>query len=63
MHYGIRYFSLILGLETQNFNFIHFLIYSALEWQVKCFCVQGAYDKFPDFFRMDIFIDRTHMKL
>ena len=25
--------------------------------------VRGAYDKFPDFFRMGIFIDSTHMKL
>ena len=25
--------------------------------------VQGAYDKFPDFFRMATFIDSTHMKL
>ena len=25
--------------------------------------VQGAYDKFPDFFRMGTFIDSTHMKL
>ena len=23
----------------------------------------GAYDKFPDFFRMGSFIDSTHMKL
>ena len=25
--------------------------------------IQGAYDKFPDFFHMGIFIDSTHMKL
>ena len=25
--------------------------------------VRGAYDKFPDFFRMGTFIDGTHMKL
>ena len=25
--------------------------------------IRGAYDKFPDFFRMDTFIDSTHMKL
>ena len=25
--------------------------------------IQGAYDKFPDFFRMGTFIDSTHMKL
>ena len=25
--------------------------------------IQGAYDKFPDFFRMGTFIDTTHMKL
>ena len=25
--------------------------------------MRGAYDKFPDFFRMDTFIDSTHMKL
>ena len=25
--------------------------------------VRGAYDKFPDFFRMGTFIDSTHMKL
>ena len=25
--------------------------------------LRGAYDKFPDFFRMDTFIDSTHMKL
>ena len=24
--------------------------------------LRGAYDKFPDFFRMDTFIDSTHMK-
>ena len=28
------------------------------EWHL-----QGAYDKFPDFFRMGTFIDSTHMKL
>ena len=25
--------------------------------------LRGAYDKFPDFFRMGTFIDITHMKL
>ena len=25
--------------------------------------IRGAYDKFPDFFRMSTFIDSTHMKL
>ena len=25
--------------------------------------IGGAYDKFPDFFRMGTFIDSTHMKL
>ena len=25
--------------------------------------LRSAYDKFPDFFRMGTFIDRTHMKL
>ena len=25
--------------------------------------MRGAYDKFPDFFRMDTFIDSTHIKL
>ena len=25
--------------------------------------IRGAYDKFPDFFRMGTFIDSTHMKL
>ena len=25
--------------------------------------LRGAYDKFPDFFRMGTFIDNTHMKL
>ena len=25
--------------------------------------VRGAYDKFPDFFRIGTFIDSTHMKL
>ena len=25
--------------------------------------IRGAYDKFPDFFRMNTFIDSTHMKL
>ena len=25
--------------------------------------VRGAYDKFPDFFRIGTFIDNTHMKL
>ena len=25
--------------------------------------IQGAQNKFPDFFRMDTFIDSTHMKL
>ena len=27
------------------------------------FKLRGAYDKFPDFFRMSTFIDSTHMKL
>ena len=27
------------------------------------FYLRGAYDKFPDFFRMGTFIDSTHMKL
>ena len=25
--------------------------------------IRGAYDNFPDFFRMGTFIDSTHMKL
>ena len=25
--------------------------------------IRGPYDKFPDFFHMDTFIDSTHMKL
>ena len=25
--------------------------------------IRGTYDKFPDFFRMGIFIDSKHMKL
>ena len=25
--------------------------------------IRGAYDKFPDFFRMGTFIDSKHMKL
>ena len=25
--------------------------------------MRGAYDRFPDFFRMGTFIDSTHMKL
>ena len=25
--------------------------------------IRGAYDKFPDFFSMDTFINSTHMKL
>ena len=29
----------------------------------KSYNVRGAYDKFPDFFRMGTFIDSTHMKL
>ena len=34
------------------------------ELQYKYFKnVRGAYDKFPDFFRMSTFIDSTHMKL
>ena len=27
------------------------------------FYLRGAYDKFPDFFRMGTFIDSTHKKL
>ena len=27
------------------------------------YLIRGAYDKFPDFFRMGTFIDSTHMKL
>ena len=30
---------------------------------LNLFNLQGAYDKFPDFFRMGTFIDSTHMKL
>ena len=30
---------------------------------IKCFQVQGSLNKFPDFFRMGIFIDSKHMKL
>ena len=28
-----------------------------------CVCVRGSLNKFPDFFRMGFFVDRTHMKL
>ena len=28
-----------------------------------CIYIRGAYDKFPDIFRMSTFIDSTHMKL
>ena len=30
---------------------------------IKKSYIQGAHNKFPDFFRMGTFIDSTHMKL
>ena len=30
---------------------------------IYMFNIRGAYDKFPDFFRMGTFIDSKHMKL
>ena len=30
--------------------------------QIDLFKIRGAYDKFPDFFRMGTFIDSMHMK-
>ena len=38
------------------------MIYKRL-FGIFVFMVQGAYDKFPDFFRMGNFIDSTHVKL
>ena len=32
-------------------------------YKYVCIYIRGAYDKFPDFFRMGTFIDSTHMKL
>ena len=32
-------------------------------WNMKVTVIQGAYDKFPEFFRMGTFIDSKHMKL
>ena len=43
-------------LKVKNFNF------GDSFYSVKL-PVRGAYDKFPDFFRMGTFIDSTHMKL
>ena len=31
--------------------------------QIRIYNIRGAYDKFPDFFRMGPFIDSTRMKL
>ena len=33
------------------------------EFELQSYYLRGAYDKFPDFFRMGTFIDSTHMKL
>ena len=39
-------------------------VYScAYIYDCMCVYVRGAYDKFPDVFRMGTFIDSTHMKL
>ena len=41
-----------------------FLISIGMKWNKKQYRkIRGAYDKFPDFFRMGTFIDSTHMKL
>ena len=39
-----------------------FLIYYVLRIDFSS-NLRGAYNKFPDFFRMGTFIDSTHMKL
>ena len=45
---------------------IHFICFKVLlKYAIFKYCkhMRGAYDKFPDFFCMDTFIDGTHMKL
>ena len=32
-------------------------------YNIHIIYIRGAYDKFPDFFRMGTFIDSKHMKL
>ena len=50
------------GLERTTFldKFRRACFYS---WIDQLIYTRGAYDKFPDFFRMGTFIDRKHMKL
>ena len=55
-----------MGFEKNFFNQNNFLNLSYFLIKKGLSTVEilrGAYDKFPDFFRMDTFIDSTHMKL
>ena len=45
--------------DTNNRN-NNWKIRSTVEYKNQ---IRSSYDKFPDFFRMDTFIDSTHMKL
>ena len=41
---------------------VHKVLIEKFSYEVVNY-IRGAYDKFPDFFRMGTFIERTHMKL
>ena len=49
-----RQWHLFAGQQTQS----HYILEKFKENEVR-----GSLNKFPDFFRMGIFIDSTHMKL
>ena len=49
---------LITHTHTRTHTHTHIYIYIYIY-----IYIQGAYDKFPDFFRCGTFIDSTHMKL
>ena len=56
--FGLLHFTLDQCLKTLNVT-LGSIRYHSLSISY----IRGAYDKFPDFFRMGTFIDSTHMKL
>ena len=56
----------VITIENhQSYNYTHNTGHRALAGVLILirYDIQGAYNKFPDFFRMGTFIDSTHMKL
>ena len=56
--------SLFIDIANYIINIIYVYDIDIHKWtDYISIYIRGAYDQFPDFFRMGTFIDTTHMKL